>query len=91
MYGKGQHDIKKGVYWRFVLDTSESSKFIIEVKTEATVDAQCWICRFAVYGNGIFGVGFCVARSTSMGNARASMCGTSDKTDSRASFYVHTV
>ena len=25
------------------------------------------------------GVGFCVARSTTMGNARASMCGTRDR------------
>ena len=37
-------DIKKGVYWRFVLDDSESRKFKIKVKDEATVDALCGIC-----------------------------------------------
>ena len=32
------------------------------------------------------GVGFCVARSTEMGNAKASKCGTSNSTDSYAFF-----
>ena len=57
---------------------------LIEVKDEATVDVLCGICNFAVAVDSgdaisIFGVGFCVARSTSMGNARASNCGTSNK------------
>ena len=42
---------KKGVYWRFVLDSSESSKFTLVVKDEATVDVLCGICRFASNGN----------------------------------------
>ena len=38
----------------------------------------------------IFGVGFCVARSTLMGNAKALDCGTRTGTDSRAFFmYFH--
>lgn len=47
-----------------------------------------YICYCRVNGNviSIFGVGFCVARPTSMGNARASNRGASDNTDSRASF-----
>ena len=73
---QGTMDIKKGVYWRFVLGCLESSKFNIEVKDEATVDAHCGICIFARNGKDIFGVGFCVARSTSMGNARALSSGT---------------
>ena len=41
-----EHDIKKGATWRFVLDTSESSKFTtIKVKNEATVDVLCGICK----------------------------------------------
>jgi hypothetical protein len=35
------------------------------------------------------GVGFCVARSSVMGNAKASMRGTSNSTDSRALFYAY--
>ena len=41
-------DIRKGVYLRFVLDSSESSKFKLVVKDEATVDVLCGICIFAI-------------------------------------------
>jgi len=37
------------------------------------------------------GVGFCVARSTVMGDARASVCGTSDRQDSHAFFVGITI
>jgi hypothetical protein len=35
------------------------------------------------------GVGFCVARSTEMGNAKASASGTGDGTDSPRFFYAY--
>ena len=47
------------------------------------------LCR---YSKGVLhiGVGFGVARFTRQGNAKASECGTSDSTDSRAfSFYIY--
>ena len=37
------------------------------------------------------GVGFCVARSDYMGNAKASSCGTSDRQDSHAFFVGITI
>ena len=37
------------------------------------------------------GVGFCVARSTVMGDARASVCGTSDGMNSHAFFVDITI
>ena len=48
---QGTKDIRKGVYWRSVHDSPESSKFTLVVKDEATVDVLCGICRFASDGN----------------------------------------
>ena len=70
--------------WR--LETSQLSD---PVKSEATVDAL-WMCIHLAHGIpcrkvgcavGLvyhIGVGFCVARSTGLGNAKASSRGTSD-------------
>ena len=86
--GRGIY-IKKAFTWRFVLDTLKSRKFPSLVKNIATVDVygcilygphwrlplwHCAQCR-RIY---IHGVGFCVARSIRLGNARASECGTGD-------------
>ena len=42
-------------------------------KGKPVVCNRQWVCYIA------FGVGFCVARSTVMGNARAKVCGTSNR------------
>ena len=77
---------------RFVLDTSESRKFFTVVKDKATVDAygyvfadilclclSCsarwvWCIVWIVYMH--ISVGFCVARSDWVGNAKALIWGT---------------
>lgn len=74
----------------------ETSQTFISVKDEATVDAhECvlyapgsYVPRTYVMGDMHTGVGFCVARSTEMGNAKASECGTGDGKDSHA-FFVY--
>ena len=78
------HDIRKGAACALFLTIRNLASSLIDVKNEATVDVLCGICIFAVAVDSgdaisIFGVGFCVARSTSMGNARALNCGTSNK------------
>ena len=81
---QGTHDIRKGVYLALRAWQLGILQIQLVVKDEATVDVQCGICIFAIVvwtaGHwSIFGVGFCVARSTTKGNARASSCGTGNK------------
>jgi len=49
------HFFWKGVYLRFELGVSESSKFNLKAKTEAMIDSPAWICMTSVHH--IFGVG----------------------------------
>ena len=86
--------MEKRLLQRFVLDILKSGSFN-PVKDKATVDAHGYVipdnhciytfrlCRYSLDVLHI-GVGFGVARFDGMGNARASECGTSDSTDSRA-------
>ena len=77
----------KAFTWRFVLDAGKLRNFHNSVRNEATVDVhgcvtprQRYALFYRVYQRfGIhIGVGFCVARSTELGNAKASECGTGD-------------
>ena len=87
----------KAFTWRFVLDAGKLRNFHNSVKNEATVDVhgcvtprQRYALFYRVYQRfGIhIGVGFCVARSTELGNAKASQRGTGDGMDSHA-FFVY--
>ena len=77
---------------RFVLDTSESRKFFTVVKDKATVDAYGYVlqtycaCAYRVVPDGygvLYGLYICISAwasallvQTTVGNARASRCGT---------------
>jgi hypothetical protein len=78
-HGMEQHDIRKGVYWRCVVDRQESCKFTLVVKDEATVEPNVGYVNLLIIAISIFGVDFCLARSTTKDNVRASACGTSNK------------
>ena len=66
-------------------DTWESGSSKLVVKNKATGDAH-WMCNtIMVY---TYRVGFGVARSYDQGDARASMCGTSNRSDSHAFLYI---
>ena len=89
----------KAFTWRFVLDAGKLRNFHNSVRNEATVDVhgcvtprQRYALFYRVYQRfGIhIGVGFCVARSTELGNAKASQRGTGDGMDSHAFFVYKT-
>ena len=80
---------------RFVLDTSESRKFFTVVKDKATVDAYGYVlqtycaCAYRVVPDGygvLYGLYICISAwasallvQTTVGNARASRCGTGNR------------
>lgn len=90
-------DIMESVYSTLFLDKRKSGKFSIFVKNAANsrclMDmytssiADAWASAIGVYAYSAWG--FCkFARSTKMGNTRASVCGTSNKYGSHA-FFIH--
>ena len=78
----GRHN--RSVYQALILDGSELSNFIINVRNEATMDAYGYDCISAVCILAVcitayhIGVRLRVARSTLMGNAKASNRGMSN-------------
>lgn len=90
--GEGKHNMEKAFTLRFVLDTLKSSKFL---SRQRQGNGRCplvmTLSHYPLYNTeGILcihiGVGLCVARFDGMGNARASECGTSNKSDSHVFF-----
>ncbi len=83
----------KGVYLTLILGGRKLRNFLITVKNTATVDAHGDVnsaivllasLQARLYGYLHTCVGFGVACSTVIGNAKASDCGTSNKHDTRA-------
>ena len=80
-YVGGKADILESVYFTLFLGIQKLRNFLISVKNEAMVDAL-WICNIVIdrrndtyQGDESYSAwGFCIARSTDMGNAKATEC-----------------